>query len=86
MSGGFPGALGVVRIQIAPECFVALPPMPIGRARLTASTIVDQAAKDHGDGAGFIGIDSDGSIDCWVRARQILSVEVVPTEDPGLAS
>jgi len=79
---GFPAALGVVRIQFGPGSWVASLPMPIGQARLTAKAAVDQLSRE-GDAAGLVGFDIDGAIDCWVRAREVLSVEVVPTEDPS---
>lgn len=82
---GFRNTLGVVRMQVAPGEYVAAAPQPIESARSMALRLLTQLGRE-GDGSGFVAVEVDGHTDVRIRARAVLSVEVVPTEDPGAGS
>lgn len=82
---GFPSALGVVRLQIAPDHYVASLPMPAQAAADLAATMARDVAR-AGATTTLIAFTPDPSTDqvrCWVRASAVLTVDVVPTEDPS---
>jgi hypothetical protein len=77
-----PGALGVVRVQIAPGHYVAGLPQP---RRLAVEQLDDLAASIAriGDTADLVAFDDGTGWTVRIRARQILTVDVVSTEDPS---
>lgn len=83
MTAPFSGALGVVRAQIAPDVFVSAVPRPVGEAALKAAALINEL-EGLGGSERFVAFDmGDGVTDCWIRARSVLTVDVVPTEDPS---
>lgn len=85
MTAGFAGALAVVRVQVAVEQFLVTLPMPVKQAQ----DYVDQltsAIGAAGDGPALLSFDNGTELDCWFRAREVLTVDVVSTEDPGAGS
>lgn len=76
------GALGVVRVQVAPDVYIAGLPRPVrdaGRYAADLATDIERA----GDTTALVAFDTGSGLDCWIRARDVISIEVVPTEDPS---
>lgn len=79
----FAGGLGVVRAQIAPDVFLPALPQPRRLAVDQAEDLM-RAIVSIGDAADFVAFDMGDGLDaCWVRARDVITVDVVPTEDPS---
>lgn len=77
------GALGVVRAQVAPGQYVAGQPQPRQVANDQAVDLMSSVVA-AGDTASMVSFDiGDGTDACWIRARDVITIDVVPTEDPG---
>lgn len=76
------GALGVVRVQIAPGHYVAALPQPMTQARKVADDLSTVIAR-LGDTAAMVAFHNGTAVLCWIRAREVLTVDVVSTEDPS---
>lgn len=76
------GRLAVVRAQIAPDTYVGGLPEPRETAQAKADDLIAAIGR-VGDTPGLVPFDIGAGMDCWIRARAVLSVDVVPTEDPG---
>lgn len=74
--------LGVVRVQIAPDTFVATLPKAMADAKDYA-TAVKRAVEGALDYPTLIDFDAETGLPCWLRARNVLTIDVVSTEDPG---
>lgn len=83
MSTPFSGALGVVRVQIAPEVYVSAVPQLARQAYQQVLTVCALVEK-LGDSAQFFAFDvGPNEPECMIRARSVLTVDVVLTEDPS---
>lgn len=79
---GFAGALGVVRVQIAPEVYLSALPQPIGAAKEYVAALAE-AIERAGDTARLVAFDAGTGLDYLIRARDVMTVDVVATEDPS---
>lgn len=76
------GGLAVVRVQIAPDCYVASLPLPMGQAKEQAADLVERLYNMRGTDA-LLDFDRGDSLPCFIRERDVITVDVVATEDPG---
>lgn len=74
--------LGVVRVQVAPEVYVASLPMPVPEA-ITRANSAKQAFEAAGSSPQLVAFEITSGFPCWIRGRDVVSVDVVPTEDPS---
>ncbi|TYP82033.1 hypothetical protein [Blastococcus xanthinilyticus] len=74
------GKLVVVRVQVARNCFVATVPMLRAAAELLAENLLGEIAQ-AGDSPRLVPLDTGDVGPCWLRARSILTVEVIAPDD-----
>lgn len=81
---GFSGALGVVRVHLRGGLVVASLPRPVAAARELLDVFTTAVAR-VGDAAALLAFcTADGTdADTWIRARDVVVVDVVATEDPS---
>lgn len=77
-----PGPLGVVRAELAPGHYVTAKPQPRSLA-VDQATELMVAVAGAGGSSSMVSFDRGDGFECWIRAAAVLSVDVVPTEDPG---
>jgi hypothetical protein len=79
---GFPASLAVVRVALASGTAVSTLPRPAVRAIALAETLADQVVR-NGFTAAMISFEVSDGIECWLRARDVQLIEVIPDEDPS---
>lgn len=82
MTGGF-GSVAVIRLQMGPESWRSSAPLPVQQAVERAEEIRREVTA-VGDTAGLIAFEDEQTLRCAVRARDVVVIDVVPTEDPSL--
>lgn len=82
MSAGFSGTLAVVRVELSHGERIAALPEPLGKAESYVEQLTD-AISAVGDASAMLSFDTGTGLPCWFRARDVVSVDVVSTEDPS---
>lgn len=82
MTGRF-GSVAVVRLQLGPETWRSSAPMP-GQQAIDRAEEIRREVAAVGDSPALIGFEDAQTLRCAVRARDVLAVDVVATEDPSL--
>jgi len=82
VSAGFPATLGVVRVQVAPEVYLAALPQPM-QAAVDQVDVLSTVIGRIGDGSALLAFDLGDGLPCWFRARDVITVDVVSTGDPS---
>jgi hypothetical protein len=82
VTAGFAGTLGVVRLELAHGEGLASLPEPVAKAQSYVEQLTD-AIAGVGDAPTLLSFDAGNGLPCFFRARDVVLVDVVPTEDPG---
>lgn len=79
---GFSRALGVVRVRVDGAWLATLP-----RVAADAKAYATKVKRDvavAGDFPTLVEFEADTEWPCWIRARDVRVVDVVPTDDPSI--
>lgn len=80
---GFPSALGVVRVHLRTGQVVASLPKPLFQARKLVADFTHEVVSEGESTATLLVFETDAGEDAWIRASDVVLVDVVPTEDPS---
>lgn len=82
MSAGFPATLGVVRVQVAPDVYLVALPQTM-QVAIEGVDVLSTAIGRIGDSPALLNLDRGDGLPCWFRARDVITIDVVSTEDPS---